>query len=162
MSNQKSTTASRPAAWVRKGGMSAPWLHALAAFVVGAVFGIFLRNIGLGALFSGGLMYAAVAVAVIVAAIGFAALGRIFTRRRSGWLLAITIFIWAPAVFGTAFIVFSGNGQFQQFNPLPAVAGGVAAAVCALISHGGPPRLIGIIALIGSIVAVATIVLASS
>jgi hypothetical protein len=150
MSNQAVPAANRARTWMRKGAMRAAWVHAGIAFLLGAVFGLFLRNIAIAALFTQGLLIVAAALVVILGAVGFGALGRAFNGRRAGWWLAITVIIWAPAVLGTAFIVFSDNGLFSQLNPTAPLVGGVAGAVVALLSHAGPPRVIGIIALLAA------------
>ena len=140
---------------MRKGAMRAALVHALLAFLVGVVFGLFLRNIGIGGLLAGGMLLVATALVAVVAAIGFGALGRAFTGRKSGWWLVITVFLWAPAILGTAFLIFSDNGSFEQLNPVPLLIGGVAGAAVATLAHAGPPRIIGIIVLLGAASAVA-------
>jgi hypothetical protein len=157
MSNQVVPAANRARTWMRKGAMRGAWVHAGIAFLLGAVFGLFLRNIAIAALFAQGMLILAAVLVVVLAAVGFGALGRAFVGRPAGWWLVVTVIVWAPAVLGTAFIVFSDNGLFSQLNPTAPLVGGVAGAVVALLSHGGPPRVIGIIALL-----VAVSVLAAS
>ena len=145
---------------MRKGAMRAAVVHALIAFLVGVVFGLFLRNIAIGGLLAGGVLIVATALVVLVAGIGFGALGRAFMGKKRGWWLFITVFLWVPAVLGSAFFIFSDNGSFQQLNPIPLLVGGLAGLVMALLSHAGPPRILGIIALLAaaSLVAVALFV----
>jgi len=154
MSNQLVPAANRARTWMAKGALRGAWVHAGIAFLLGAVFGLFVRNVGIAALFGGGGLVFAAGVVVLIAAIGFGALGRMFTARPAGWLLLFTVVLWVPAVFGVAFIVFSGNGSFNQSDPTAPIAGGVAAAVVALLTHGGPPRLVGILALLAAVTAV--------
>jgi hypothetical protein len=132
-----------------------PWGNALAALFVGIVFGFFLRIIAIAALLAGGssrVMLAA--LVVLVAAIGFGALGRAFTGRRAGWVLALTVFVWAPLVIGAAFVIFAGEGRFNQSNLLSPVLGGIGAGIFALLAYKGAPRWIAIVLFVATIVAV--------
>jgi hypothetical protein len=131
-------------------------VHAAIAFLLAVVFGLFLRIIAIAALLNGGFLIPVTALVVVLAALGFGALGRAFTGRKIGWLHAATVILWAPAVLGTAFFIFSDNGSFQQINPAPLLIGGVAGAAAAVLGHPGPPRVIGIIALLAAAAALAT------
>ncbi len=129
-----------------------PWANALAALFVGIVFGFFLRVIAIAALLAGGSRVTLIALVVLAAALGFGALGRTFTGRRAGWVLAITVFVWAPLVIGAAFVVFAGDGRFNQSNLLSPLAGGVGAAIFALLAYKGYTRWIAIVVFLAGIV----------
>jgi hypothetical protein len=123
--------------------------HAGIALVIGAVFSLFLRNNAIAALLEGSGYALVTVLVVVVAAIGFGALGRIFTAKKSGWVLALTVLAWAPAVGATAFFSFASDGIFRQLNPLTALVGGVVAGASALIAHRGVWRVVGIVLVIG-------------
>jgi hypothetical protein len=138
-----------------------PWSHAIVAAFVGIVFGYFLRIVAIAALLAGGSLILIAALVVLVAAIAFGALGRAFTGRRSGWVLVITVIPWAPVVIGAAFIIFASEGQFNQSNLLSPVAGGVVAAVVALLAHKGFPRWLGLAALVAGVIALVVAVVSA-
>ncbi|CAN5289211.1 hypothetical protein BH11ACT2_BH11ACT2_22970 [soil metagenome] len=130
-----------------------PWANALTALVVGIVFGFFLRIAAIAALLAGGSGRVLIAVLVaIVAAIAFGALGRAFTGRRAGWVLAITVFVWAPLVIGAAFVIFAGEGRFNQSNLLAPLAAGIVAGIFALLAYKGYTRWIAIVIFLAGIV----------
>ena len=122
-----------------------PWANALAALFVGIVFGYFLRVIAISALLAGGSRVALTGLVVLFAALGFGALGRAFTSRKAGWVLVITVFVWAPLVIGAAFFIFAGEGRFNQSNVLSPLLGGIGAAIFALLAYKGYTRWIAIV-----------------
>jgi hypothetical protein len=129
-----------------------PWANALSALFVGIVFGFFLRMIAIAALLAGGTGRVALAgLVVLVAALGFGALGRAFTGRRPGWLLVLTVIVWAPLVIGAAFFIFAGEGRFNQSNLLSPVLGGAGAAVFALLAYKGYTRWLAIVLFVAGI-----------
>lgn len=151
--SSSTTAAKRVSKSINTAFRHRPWSHAIVAAFVGIVFGYFLRIVAIAALLAGGTLILVAMLVVLIAAIAFGALGRAFTGRRSGWVLAITVGLWAPVVIGAAFIIFANEGQFNQSNLLSPVAGGVVAAVFALLSHRGFPRWLGIAALLAGIIA---------
>ena len=130
-----------------------PWANALAALFVGVVFGFFLRIIAIAALLAGGGRVALTGLVVVFAALGFGALGRAFTSRKAGWVLVITVFVWAPLVIGAAFVIFAGEGRFNQSNLLSPLVGGIGAAIFALLAYKGYTRWIAIAIFVAGIVA---------
>jgi hypothetical protein len=130
-----------------------PWGNALAALFIGVLFGFFLRIIAIAALLAGGSRAMLAALVILAAAIGFGALGRAFTGRRAGWVLAITVFVWAPLVIGAAFVIFAGEGRFNQSNLLSPLLGGIGAGVFALLAYKGWTRWVAILVFLAGIVA---------
>ena len=152
--------AARVSKSINKAFRHRPWVHALAALFVGVVFGFFLRIVAIAALLAGGGLILIAALIALVAAIGFGALGRAFTGRRGGWWLAITVFAWAPAVIGAAFVVFASEGQFNQSNVFAPLVGGVVAGLFALLAYRRA-RWFAIVAYIAAIIAIIVIVVAA-
>lgn len=131
------------------------WVHALCAAIVGAVFSVLLRNLGIAAVIAHGVYFLIAAIAGIAAALAFGSLGRVFTRRRAGWWLTATIFIWTPAVVAVSFVVFTNTGSFDQLEPYVPAVGALVAGVTALLAWGGPPRWIAVIVLLATSITVA-------
>ncbi|MDM4762226.1 hypothetical protein QT381_04305 [Galbitalea sp. SE-J8] len=131
------------------------WTHALLAAGVGAVFAPIVRTLGIAAVVGHGVYYLLAAASVLAVALGFAALGRIFTRRRTGWLLALTIVVWLPAIVAISFVVLTTTGSLDRVEPLVPAVGGVVGGETALLAWAGPPRWLALIALIATSASVA-------
>jgi hypothetical protein len=133
------------------------WAHAGLAVVVGAVFSVLVRNLGIaGVVGGGGFLWAAV-LAVLASGLAFGALGRIFTQRRAGWWLVATLVLWLPAIVAVAFLVFTDTGSFDRISIFVPLVGGLVAAVCALLGWAGPPRWIALLLLVVTAIIVVTV-----
>ena len=150
----------RFATWLAGAGTERAWVNALAAFVLGAIFAVLLRNLSVADLVAGGFLPLAVLTA-IAAALGFGSLGRILTRKRTGWILAATVLPWGAIVVVATFIVFARQGNFEPFNPTVPVAGGLVSVIAALVPYRGVPRFIGLGAILASIIAIIVIIVAA-
>jgi hypothetical protein len=137
------TPSNRFSTWLVTPGPEKAWLNALVAFIIGAVFAILLRNLGVAGIQQSGFLPLAVLTGV-AAAIGFGSTGRMLTGRRTGWLEALIVVPWGGVVVVATFIVFSRQGNFEAFNPTVPAAGGLVAGILALIPHKGVPRIVGL------------------
>jgi hypothetical protein len=158
-----STSAPAPESarrWLDGAGAGRAWVHALCAFVVGAVFAVFLRNLAIAALAEGGVFYLLAALTGLIAAIAFGALGRAFTGKGSAWLLALTVLAWAPAAGVATFVIFAREGEFEPLNPTVPAVGGIVAVVFALLAHRGVPRVVGLVLAVLAIAGVVAAVVA--
>ena len=153
----RTTGAARVSKSINTAFRHRPWAHALVAAFVGIVFGFFLRIVAIAALLAQGGLIVVAALVILIAAIGFGALGRAFTGRRSGWVLVTTVLLWAPAVIGMAFVIFASEGRFNQSNFLSPIIGGVAAGLFALLAYRRA-RWVSIVAFVAAIIALIVII----
>lgn len=151
MTNDGDQTPRRSfASWMRGALVPRVWLHAAAAFIAGFAAARFLQGAVFIFLFTGpGALLFLLTVVVIVAVV-FGALGRVFTRKGSGWWCSFAVLAWAPAVLVPTFM----QGEVDASALNPAIIGGIAAAVVALLPYAGPPRVLAGIALVVTVVVV--------
>ena len=150
-------TPGRFVTWLSRSGVERAWVNALIAFFIGAVFAIFIKYLGIAGVEQNQFLLLAVATAVI-AALAFGSVGRMLTRKRSGWLLALTVVPWGIVVVLATFVVFQRAGSFEPLNPTVPVAGGLVGVIAALLPYKGVPRILGIVAVALVVVAVVVLV----
>jgi hypothetical protein len=159
MQQRRARSGGRFALWLAEAGTERAWVNALAAFVAGGIFAVLLRNLAVAGLSEPHYVPIA-ALAAIAAALAFGSLGRILTRNRWGWLVALTVLPWAVVVVIATFIVFSRQGNLEPLNPSVPVAGGLVGVIGALLAHRGVPRFVGIGAIVVAIIAVIVVLVA--
>lgn len=138
------------AGWLERAGSSRGWVHALVAFVIGAVFAIFLRQLGFAGLVQSMFLPLAV-VTGVVAAIAFGSIGRIFTRHPAGWILLLTALPWGAVAGLASFIDWANQGTVKTFDPVALVLAGLVSALPALLPYKIAPRVVGIVLILAAI-----------
>ncbi|MDH2444272.1 hypothetical protein QDR37_09980 [Amnibacterium sp. CER49] len=108
------------------------WLHALVAFVVGALLGEMMQYALVALLFG---VWPVALVTLLLATAAFGVLGAALHRRRFGWLLLLTPALWLPVAVAAPYLAAAAHhGELDLASPLPAVLPGAAAALVALLS----------------------------
>lgn len=139
------------------GKKSRPWVHVAAAFLAGTALTAMLVWMAIPVLLSGlpGLMLGL--VLILIAAAVFGGIGRFFLGRQTGWWLALTVLVWAPAGLASYFLIMLGaDGRTQGLHSIvPALVGGVACGLAAMFSYGRFFRLLAIVGIMTGLILVA-------
>lgn len=149
--------------WARLGRRPAPWLHAASVGTVGAVFAAPTSGMLVAVLF-GGLagIVAPLVCTVVVGAIAGLIAGHFRTAGVGVAVGFATGIAWLPAVVGGTALGIAGRaGTLDPSSPFPLLAGGLLAAVVAMLTHRGLARTLALALLLGGIAVGAVVVVGS-